>query len=433
MDSFKYAIIGTSAAGTGAVEGIREVDEEGSIAIISYEDMLPYSRCMISYYIADKVDRDGILFKSKDFYEKMNATPILGKKVVNIDPEERFLILEGGREIGFEKLVIATGSSAVVYDIPGHDLENVMVLRTFEDARAISKVAAPGKKAAVLGGGLVGLKAADALKARGVEVWVLITSPQVMSQTMDMEGAAILEKQLRKNGINVMTETSVAEIRGSGKVESIKLKSGDVMEMDMVVFAKGVYPNIDLAIEAGMETNYGILVDEHLESNVEGIYAAGDVAEAPDLISGGKYSHGIWPNAVEQGKIAGMNMAGVEVTYAGGFGMNAVDIFGVASIAVGKVKFRKEVPESVEILSERDMDRNYYRKIVIDDGVIIGAICIGKVESAGVFTDLIRKKVDVSGIKDLIMREDFDYAKLLDSQTVEDDGFFMKSGELVPS
>lgn len=433
MDSFEYAIIGSSAAGIGACEGIREVDQEGSIAIISYEELPPYSRCMISYYIAGKVDKDGILFKSKDFYEKMSATPILGEKVVDIDPDNNSLTLEGGREIGFEKLVIATGSSAVVYDMPGHDLENVMVLRDFEDAKAISKITASGKKAAVLGGGLVGLKAADALKARGIEVWVLITSPQVMSQTMDMEGAAILEKQLRENGINVMTETSVAEIRGSRKVESIKLKSGDVMDMDMVIFAKGVYPNIDLAVEAGIETNYGILVDEHLETNVEGIFAAGDVAEAPDLISGEKYSHGIWPNAVEQGKIAGMNMAGTEATYAGGIGMNAVDIFGVPSIAVGKVKFRGEKGESIEILSERDMERNYYRKVVLDDGVIIGAICIGKVESAGVYTDLIRKKVDVSGIKDLLMDENFDYAKLLDSQTIEDDGFFMKSSELVPS
>jgi NAD(P)H-nitrite reductase large subunit len=420
---YKYVIIGNSAAGIGCVEGIRKVDKEGSIAVISEEKMHTYSRCLTSYYIAGVVDDEKILFRPKDYYAKKNVTPILGKKVVKILPEDNHIVLDDGTRIGYSSLMIATGASPVIYDIPGNNKPGVFVLRTYEDARRISEAAAPGKRAVVMGGGLVGLKAADALHAKGVEVWVIVTSPQIMSQTMDRDGAEILRKQLEENGIKVMTETNVEEIIGDKKVEAVRLSTGQTLTCDIVIFAKGVRPNIGLAKDAGIDTDYGILVDTHMRTSVPNIYAAGDVAEAKDFITGERYIHAIWPNAVEQGCIAGQNMAGRDVEYAGGIAMNSVDLFGLASIAVGFTRPRGK-DHGYEIISRLIPEKKFYRKIVLKDGVIVGAICIGEVEAAGVFAGLIKRRANVSKIKELLLREDFDYAKVLGEGLIKDTSYF---------
>lgn len=426
MDRFKYVIIGNSAAGVATVEGIRKLDKIGEIAIVSDEDMLAYCRCLTSYYIKGKVNREGLLFRPKTFYKDFTATPFLGRKAVKIEPNETWVELDDGTRIGYEQLMLATGASAVVYDMPGHDKDGVFVLRTVDDAEKIIANSGKGKKAAVLGGGLIGLKVADALHARGVETWVIVTSKQVMSQTMDKEGADIIQNHLEDNGLHVLTGTSVEEIIGGEKVEGIRVNTGAVMECDMVIFGKGVYPNIHLAVDAGIETDYGILVDEHMRTSIPNIYAAGDVAEAKDLINGGRYIHAIWPNAVEQGKVAGMNMAGGDVEYEGGMGMNSVDLFGLPSISMGITKLRKPDP-SYEFLSKSEPERQYYRKIAIKDGRLVGAVCIGDVENAGIFAELIRRRIDVSAIKEVLLEEDFDYAKLHDLQIVDDEDLFVKA------
>ena len=426
MDSFKYIVIGNSAAGIATVEGIRKLDKDGSIAVISDEDMLAYSRCLTSYYIKGKLDKDGLLFRPKTFYEDLKVEPFLGREVVKVDPKEQWVGLKDGTQLGYEQLMLATGASAVIYDMPGNDKNGVFALRRFEDAQNIVAMATSGKKAAVLGGGLVGLKTADALHARGVETWVIITSRQVMSQTMDPEGAKIIQDRLEENGLHVMTGTSVEEILGDDNVEGIRVSSGAVMEIDMVIFGKGVNPNIQLAVDAGVETDYGILVDDHMRSSISNIYSAGDVAEAKDLVNGGHYIHAIWPNAVEQGKVAGQNMAGGNIEYEGGMGMNSVELFGLPSISMGTTKLRKPDP-AYEFLSAFDPERNFYRKIAIKEGRLVGAVCIGQVENAGIFGELIRRKIDVTGIKDILLNEGFDYAKLHDLNIIDDEDMFVKA------
>lgn len=426
MDQFKYVIIGNSAAGIATVEGIRKLDKVGEIAIVSDEDTLAYCRCLTSYYIKGKIDKDGLLFRPKTFYQDFTTTPFLGRKVVKIEPDENWVEMDDGTRLGYEQLMLATGSSAVVYDIPGHEKEGVFVLRTIEDAEKIIATSGQGKKAAVLGGGLIGLKVADALHARGVETWVIVTSKQVMSQTMDKEGANIIQNHLEDNGLHVVTGTSVEEIIGDERVDGIRVNTGAVIECDMVIFGKGVFPNIHLAVEAGIETDYGILVDEHMRTSVPKVYAAGDVAEAKDLINGGRYIHAIWPNAVEQGKVAGMNMAGGDIEYEGGMGMNSMDLFGLPSISMGITKLRKP-DASYEFLSKSEPERQFYRKIGIKDGRLVGAVCIGNVENAGIFAELIRRKTDISAIKEILLEEDFDYAKLHDLKIVDDEDMFVKA------
>lgn len=426
MESCKYLIIGNSAAGIGTCEGIRRVDKEGSIVVISDENMPAYCRCLTSYFIGGKVTEDGLLFRPRDYYEKNKITPILGKKVLKIDPAENCIELEGGRRIAYSQLMLGLGASPVMYDIPGKEKPGVYVLRTYEDAKKISLAAKPGKKAAVLGGGLVGLKSADALHHRGMEVWIIVTSPQIMSQTMDRDGADILRKQLEENGLHVMTEMEVVEIVGKDRAEGVKLKNGEVLPAEIVIFAKGVRPNVKLAKEAGIACDYGITVDAHMRTSVPNIYAAGDVAEAKDFISGAKYIHAIWPNAVEQGIVAGKNMTGQDVEYEGGIAMNSVDLFGLMSIAVGQTRVKKDT--GFEVISLISPEHRYYRKIVLKDDVIVGSVCIGCIESAGVFSGLIRKRANVAKIKEAMLRDDFDYAKVVAQGVVEDKEHFIKCG-----
>jgi len=426
MDSYKYVIIGNSAAGIATVEGIRKVDKEGTIAVISDENMKAYCRCLTSYYIKGKVDEKGLLFRPESFYEDMKITLLLGRKVIGIDPGKNLVLLEDGERIGYEKLMLATGASAVIYDMPGNDKRGVFKLRTFDDALEIMKMAARGTKACVLGGGLVGLKTADALHSRGIETYVLITSSQIMSQTMDKEGADLIQARLEANNLHVITGVSVEEILGDEYVKAVKLSNGRVIECDIVVFGKGVNPNIDLAAKAGIETGYGILVDETMCSSIPNIYSAGDVAEAKDLIGGGRYIHAIWPNAVEQGKIAGQNMAGKQVRYKGGMGMNSVELFGLSSISMGVTKLRKPDP-SYESFSRYDEVGPYYRKIMLKDGVLVGAVLIGVVECAGIFGDLIRRKRNVSEIVDILLDKDFDYAKMHDINVTKDEGLLIRT------
>ena len=426
MESFKYVVIGNSAAGIGTCEVIRRVDKSGSIAVISDEAMPAYCRCLTSYYIGGKVTEEGMLFKPRDYYEKNGITPMLGARVTKLLPDENEIELADGRRIGYSQLMLALGASPVVHDIPGNDKKNVFVLRTHEDAKRISAAASQGKRAAVLGGGLVGLKSADALNHRGLEVWVIVTSPQIMSQTMDRDGADILRKQLEDNGLHVMTEMEVTEIVGGERAEGVKLKDGRTLPVDIVIFAKGVRPNTRLAKEAGLACEYGITVDGHMRTGLPNVYAAGDVAEAKDFISGGKYIHAIWPNAVEQGIVAGKNMAGLDVEYQGGIAMNSVDLFGLPSIAVGHTRVRKDT--GFEVISLISPENRYYRKIVLKDDVIVGAVCIGCIESAGVFSGMIRQRANVRQIKEALLREDFDYAKVVAEGVVEDSEHFKKCG-----
>ncbi|WP_026068980.1 NAD(P)/FAD-dependent oxidoreductase [Methanomassiliicoccus luminyensis] len=410
MRRYDYIIIGNSAAGVGGCEGIRKVDRSGTIAMISNEVVLAYSRCLITHYISGHLPEGLLLFRPSDFYSRMNAEAILGSRAVRVDPRERIVELNDGSVVGYRKLLLATGAGAFPYDIPGNDKPGAHLLRTWDDARKVSEEAAPGEKALVLGGGLVGMKAADALHARGMDVTIIVASNQLLSQTMDRTGAEMVREAVERNGIKVLMNSSVQEITGDEWVSGVRLEDGTEIPGDMVIMAKGVRPNVTLAKNAGLAVDYGITVDRHMRTSDLNIYAAGDVAEAADLLDGGNHTHAIWPNAVEQGHIAGMNMAGKEVEYTGGMGMNSAEFFGLPAISMGKCRTRDEA--GMEVLTSRDVEGGTYRKLVIRGNVLVGAVCVGDIACAGVLNGLIQRKADISGIKDLLMRKDFDIAKL---------------------
>jgi nitrite reductase (NADH) large subunit len=414
--SYNYVIIGNSAAGIATVEGVRKHDRNGTIAIISKETGGIYSRPLLSHYLSGKITEDKLNFRQDDFYSRNGVDPILGKCIVRVDPSMNRVLLADGEEIFFEKLMIATGAHALKQDIPGISLQNVFTLHNRQDAKDISAVAVPGAKAAVLGGGPVGMGAIQALRVRGLDVSIHISSGRLMSQLLDDEGSEIVRERVEKNGIKVQLNSSVVEILGKDQVTGLRMEDGSEALCDLVVISKGVVPNKEMVHSTGIDVRRGITVDRRMRTSVPNVYAAGDVAEAPDIIFGGCSSYAIWPNASEQGRIGGENMSGGDVEYAGGMAMNSVNVFGLPMMVLGSV--RPKDRSGVSFM--RSGSGEQYKCITLKDDRIIGTLLVGKVSNAGVYSMLIKRKVDVSSVRGILLADDFDRGKLIDQGVIDE-------------
>ncbi|HTY47034.1 MAG TPA: FAD-dependent oxidoreductase [Methanomassiliicoccales archaeon] len=414
-----YLIIGNSAAGVGAVEGIRSLDKEGSIIVVGSEGVPPYSRCLLTHYIGGKIDLKRLIYRPQKFYEVNKVRLLSGRTAKCVNGDANRVQLVGDDEITYRKMLLATGSSAVKYDLPGSELKGVHVLRTLEDAEGIMAELPTTKRVVVLGGGLVGINVAKALCAIGFKVHVVVSSPYILSQNTDVQGAAIIEDQLKEHGVTFLVSSDVREIHGEGRVRGVRLADGSDLACEMVIFAKGVRPNVELARSCGIKTRHGVEVNEYLCTSAPNVYCAGDAAEAANIIDGEPAVHAIWPAAVEQGRIAGMNMAGGKVPYAGSLAMNTVDFFGLPMATLGKSTTTAPV-KGEEFMITYDRRKRIYRKVVISQGRVIGVILIGTVEGAGVYSGLMCTRVDVSKVRELLLRKDFDFGKLTDAMLAKE-------------
>jgi len=420
MKSYKYVIIGNSAGGIGAVEAIRGIDKDGSMAVISDEAHHVYGRPLISYYLADEIDFDKIFYRPLDFYEENNIDAILGKKVVEIDFENRLLVLDDGDKIGFEKLLLATGGEPFVPQIKGLDEHEFHTFITLDSALRIGEKLDKGnvKTAVVLGGGLVGLKATEALIQRGVQVKVVELADRILSPVLDQQASGIIQSVLEKEGVEVLTGRTISEVVGeNSQVEGVVLDNGDKIDCELLIIGIGVRPRVELAKDTPIEIDRGIVVDKHMKTSVDDVYSCGDCAEVYDFIADNFRLTPLWPTAYVGGRVAGFNMAGVEKEYVWGTGMNAVDFFGFPVISaglldppdddVGSPTARKNKEEEIEVLTKLDQDENIYRKFIIRDGRIVGMILLNEVDRAGVILGLMRGKVEITSFKDDLLRGDF--------------------------
>ncbi|MBI4733456.1 MAG: NAD(P)/FAD-dependent oxidoreductase [Rubrobacteridae bacterium] len=401
-----YVIIGNSVAAVGAIEAIRKVDKEIRITVISDELYSVYSRPLISEYLAGQVKEELMAYREASFYDKNGVTTMLGRTVVSIDSAKKTVKLDNGEEVAYSKLLIATGGTPFVPPMKGLELSGVMTFIKMDDAKKIDKLVPSLKHVVVIGAGLIGLKAAESLRHRGVEVTVVELADRVMATVLDSEGGNIVQNALEEAGVKRLTGDTVAEILGSkkGVVNGVKLKSGNKLACDAVIVAIGVIPNAKFAKESGVEVNRGIVVDNRMKTNLDDIYAAGDVAEGPDYLSGGVRVLPIWPNAYMQGKIAGFNMAGVDREFEGGVAMNSIELFGVPVITAG---LSNTVSDDLEVLTKIEIDS--YRKIVLRGSTVVGAVFVGKVDRAGIVTGLIRDQIDISSMRDRLLADDFGY------------------------
>ena len=286
---------------------------------------------------------------------------------------------------------------------------------TIKDATQILEILPITTTACVLGGGLIGLKAAYALRKRGPEVKVIIKSNQVLSQVLDREAADMFQKKIQDHGIEVMTGTDVSEILGNGDAKAVKLDSGKVIGCSILVVGKGVQPNIELVKDTEIKVGEGIIVDDYMRTNITNIFAAGDVCETYDPALNQKTVNALWPNAVEQGSVAGANIMGENIKYDGSMGMNAVEFFNLPVISMGITRPRDSGYEQFS-----STGKDIYKKVVLKDNLLVGAILVGKVDNSGVYLELIKKRIDVSSIKDQLADVNFSYAKAFNLLGKED-------------
>lgn len=405
-----YVIVGGSAAGINAVEAIRSVDKEGKITLISDEEFPLYSRCLITYFIAGKLTEDKLKYRSSDFYEKEKVNALLGVRAKRLSPEKRKLILNNGKELTYDRLLIATGASPKMVEVPGSDKQGILGLRTYRDAQLINGMLNKVNRVSILGGGLIGLRAAYSLHARNKEVKVIVKSNQVLSQMLDKGAASFVRRKIEQKGIQVMTGLAAVEFLGGKEVSGLMLDDGRKLECELVVVGKGVKPNLELVKGTEIKTEYGIIVDEYLQTNLSNIYAAGDVAQAKDLITGQSTINALWPGAVAQGRVAGLNMAGKKLKYDGSLAMNSIEFFGLPVISMGVTRPKEK---EYEQLVKEDEKNFVYKKVVLKENRLKGMILVNRIEQAGVMGILMKKKADVSPIKAMLLEDRFDFAKIL--------------------
>ena len=405
-----YVIIGGSAAGISCVEGIRETDKKSKITVIGDEKVPLYSRCLLSYLLAGTINEGNLYFKKKDFFETNKVEALLGVRAAQIDLKNKCVKTSDKKKIEFDRLLIATGARSKMLEIPGIDKKGVFALRTVKDANGIEAVLKKTRTAAVLGGGLIGLRAAYALNKRGIIVKVVVKSPQILSQILDKTAADLMQARVEQKGIAIMKGLEASQILGGDAVKGILLDNGNKLDCELVIVGKGVEPNIELAKEAKIVSRWGIVSDEYLQTSSKDIFAAGDVAETNDIASGESALNAIWPSAVEQGRIAGRNMAGEKQKYDGSMAMNSIEFFDLPVISMGITRPKTQDYEELSVINQK---KAVYKKVVLKDGIIRGFISLGNVENSGVYNNLIKHKINVAGIKDILLDERFDYAKAM--------------------
>jgi NAD(P)H-nitrite reductase large subunit len=407
----RCVIIGNSAAAVGAVEAMRQHDQERDITIVADEPHHVYSRPLISYLLGGTVTESLMFYRPPDFYDRYKVDAMLGAEVVRITPPGQTISLAGGGTLSYDQLLIATGGVPLVPSIPGIDLEGVFTFTRWDDARRIKRyIEEHGVRSAlVVGGGLIGLKTTEALMARSIRVTVVELADRILSVSFDRTASRLAESLLRRAGTEIRIGTTVEKIVGKdGRVEHVVLRDRERVDCDLVVFAVGVRPNADMVPQdAGIGVNRGILVDSHMHTSALHVYAAGDCVETYDMLLEVSRPIAIWPNAYRQGYVAGCNMAGVEKEYAGGFPMNSVEVCGVPSISVGITAPQEESMEGYDVIERHGHEVPTYQKLVLRGNRLVGAICVGDIDRAGIYTGLIRDQVDVGPFRDHLLAGDF--------------------------
>ncbi len=403
-------IIGNSAAGIAAAEAIRNKDKVSSLTIISDEDYTAYCRCVLSYYLSKEAGEEKLIYRPKEFYAENNINLILSKRVSRVESKKSTIVMEDNQKIEYDSLLIATGASPKFPKIQGVHKRGIFGLRTIKDAKEILGMLAVTKTVCVLGGGLIGLKAAHALKKRGVDVKVIVKSRQILSQILDKTSADIIQKHMESHGMEILTGLDAAELLGNGDLKAVKLDSAKVIGCEVAIIGKGVSSNIGIVKNTDIKVNEGILVDKFLKTTVENVWAAGDCVEAYDFVLEKPQVNALWPNAVEQGCLTGRNILGENLVYCGSIGMNSVEFFDLPVISMGITKEE----EGMEAISRLDQNNKLYKKIVLKDNCLKGVILLGRIENSGLYLELIRKKVNVLPFKEDLLSDSFNYAKIID-------------------
>jgi NAD(P)H-nitrite reductase large subunit len=411
----EYLIIGNSAGGIAAAEAIREIDGEGAITIVSDEPYFAYSRPLISEYLAGERSLDSMLLRPVDFYERNKIEALLGTKAARVDLGPRLVELEDGRTLAWQKLLLATGGTPIVPKLKGSHREGVFTFTTLEDADKIGQAANRGRTLVVIGGGLIGISLAQALVQRGVAVVMVELMDRLLATALDAEASRLVEEALRGEGIEVVLGQTAKEIVGrpedDRRVGGVILQDGRMIPCDGVVFAIGVAPRTELVAGSSVTLNRGIVVSRRMATSRRNVYACGDAAEAYDFVHKTNRLIPVWPNAVAGGRVAGYNMAGRRISYDGSTAMNALNCFGLSTVAAGLVDSKDDPTCEVLVNSGGN---GTYRKIVLRNNRIVGMVFVGDIERSGIVFGLMKDRVNVRRCKEALLSADFGLGALPD-------------------
>jgi len=408
----KYVIIGSGVAGIHAAEAIRHRDREGDITLIGDETSPPYCRPMISMVLEGTTPPERLPIRGKDFYRRLAITPILGRRVSEIDVEASIVRLPGLEDgIPFDRLLIASGADPRPIAASGLHLANIFYMRTERHVREMLDAIPTVKTALVLGGGLVGFKAAYGLLRRGIRVTQLIRSAYPLSMQVDRTAGEMILGELLRKGLDVRVGLSAAAFDGNGRVEGVRFSDGSEIACDMVVIGKGVLPALSFVPRDRIDVDLGVLVNAHMETSAPGIYAAGDAAEFVDIARKTRWVNAIWPEAVIQGRVAGMNMAGRPVSLKGSLSRNVIRIFDMDVMTGGWV----DPPDNAgfEVLSRFDHRRKTYRKLVLDGRRLVGMVMVNDIAQGGLLISLIQSETSLPISGNALVSPGFNYRQLL--------------------
>lgn len=399
----RVAIVGLGAAGANAARTLAAEAPDLRVAIFGAEEHLYYARPKLPGFLAGEVGPDELRFYDQEWYRQRGIEVHLGAPAERIDTAAHRLLLAGGRSVAYDRLLLATGARPFVPPIEGASLPGVFTLWTVADALAIRAHAESCRHATVIGGGLLGLEAARALRALGLEVTVLEFAPWLMPRQLDQEGAAIFRRHVEGMGIAVRTGVATEAIAGPDVVRSVRLKGGDRLAAELVLIAAGGRADLDLARASGLAVNRGITVDAHLQTSAEDVYAAGDVAEWNGTI------YGIVPAAVEQARAAARNLAGTaREEYAGTTPTNTLKIVGLDLTSIGEVA---PAGAGYEELRRADGDGRYL-KLVLKEGRLRGAILLEHRDKVNALSRAVAQQAAVGERRTELLEDGFDWKSL---------------------
>jgi len=382
----KYVIIGNSAAGVGAVEGIRQIDKQGEITIITNEPHHTYSRPLISYLLLGKVTEEGMKYRGGGFYTDNNCTLIANTAVTEIDAAAKKVILSDGRRLPYDKLLVAAGSSPFVPPFEGLDtVKDKCTFMSLDDAKKLDAMLEQNKRVLIIGAGLIGLKCAEGIHRRVKHITVLDLAPRILSSILDDDGAKLVQNHLESRGVEFKLAVSVKKFDNKTAV----FESGETADFDILVLAVGVRPNTAL-LNGIAKIERGIIVNEKSETSAQDIYAAGDCTQTLDVSSGQNKIMALLPNAYMQGECAGINMADAArgARFDKAIPMNAIGFFGLHIITAGNY--------NGDVYTENSGGN--YKRLFYSDNKLNGYIIIGNVEKAGIYTSLIRERTPLDKI-----------------------------------
>jgi nitrite reductase (NADH) large subunit len=398
----RYLIIGNGVAGARAAVKIREADQKGEIHIFTEEAYPFYYRVRFPEYVAGEVTIQNLTIHTKEWYQSKEIGIHLEEGITEVNTAKKEVTSQKGKRYTYDLLLMATGGNAFIPPIKGTEKRGVFTLRTMKDAIGMREFSEGVKQAILVGAGLVGLETGGALLRRGIKVAVIEHNPRILPRQVDPEGAKILQGKMESMGFSFFLNGQSEEMIGKENVEGLRLKDGRAVEGQMVIISAGVKPNVKLAQTIGLDTKNGILINDRLETKIEGIFAAGDVAEHRGRV------YGIWPAAQRQGETAGVNMAGGSILYEGTVVSNTLKVVGIDLTASGDI----DAEGKLECVVKSEKEKNIYRKVIFKEDKIVGCILLGNIKGNSEILNAIEKQVNVKDLKGFILEEDFDFKKL---------------------